>query len=73
MPNGQRHWPRVRLPSDLADVVSVMLAARRLKNKDAYILIREALEKGLPDEYQQALVILRRFDIDAFPADDPKD
>lgn len=66
----QTHWSKVRLPDDLADVMSVILAARRLKRKDAHLVIREALERGLPDEYQQALAILRRFDLDDFPSDE---
>lgn len=70
MPNGQRHWARVRLPDDLADILSVILAARRLKHKDAHVLIREALERGLHDEYQQALAILRKFDQADTPPDD---
>lgn len=56
----QKHWGRYRLDDETADILAVILAIRRLKQKDAYIVIREALS-ALP-EYADALKILRRFD-----------
>ena len=61
----QKHWSRVRLIDEASDLLSVMLALRKLKHKDAYIIIHEALK--LHPDYDAAMAAWRAFN----HADDP--